>query len=128
MAHKIYGGPNDFGPCGTLGVFDKGNLIAGVVFHNWQDEYGVIEISAAADDARWLTKTVIRTIMAIVFDQHGCQQLATRQAVENERAVKNYRFLGFTEIILPNMRGTGQHELLMLLTADEWRGHKLNNQ
>jgi RimJ/RimL family protein N-acetyltransferase len=123
---RVWGKTDQFGPCGSLGIIKKGVVIAVVVFHNWQPDDGTIELSAAADDPRWLTRTVIRQIMSICFEQHGCQQVFTRQAVDNERAIKIYRYMKFTEILLPNMRGKGKDEILMLLTKDEWDSHFMN--
>ena len=64
--------------------------------------------------------------MGICFVQHNCQQIVSRMAVNNERAIKIYKFLGFTSVTLPNMRGSGKHELLMLLTSDQWKAHKFS--
>jgi hypothetical protein len=125
VAHRIFGQENDFGPCGSLGILDGDTLLGAVVFHNWQDEYGTIEISAAADNPRWLSKATIREIMRICFDLHRCQTLVVRQAQDNNRASKIFRFLGFKEILLPNMRGKNKHEILFLMTVDEWRSHRL---
>ena len=125
-AQIIYGKKNGFGPCGSMGIFKNEKLIAAIIFHNWIPENGVIEISAAASSPAWLTKRSIREIMAIVFDQHKCQQLVSRMAEDNKRAIQIYKFLGFQSILLPNMRGSGKHELLMLLTKDQWKANKLN--
>jgi RimJ/RimL family protein N-acetyltransferase len=126
VAYLVWGCANDFGPSGSIGVLKNKQLIAAVVFHNWHENHGVIELSAAASDPRWLTKTVIKTIMEICFGQHKCQQIATRIDIENERALKIFRFLGFSELILPNMRGSGKHEILMLFTSEQWKQHRLN--
>ena len=109
-----------------MGIFKNKKLIAAIVFHGWQPEYGVIEISAAATNAAWLSKRTIREIMAVCFDQHGCQQIVSRMATDNSRAIQIYEFLGFQKVLLPNMRGSGKHEWLMLLTKDQWATHRLN--
>ena len=111
-----------------MGVFKNDTLIAAVVFHSWLPDYGIMEISAAATNPQWLTKTTIREIMANCFESHNCQQLVSRMAVDNERAVKIYKFLGFTSVLLPNMRGRGKDEFLMLLTKEQWHAHKLNRK
>lgn len=128
VSKRIWGEVTEIGPYGTLGILNGSKLLGAVVFHNWQDEWGVIELSAAADSPRWLSRATIREIMNICFVQHKCQQLITRQAAENERAVQIYRFLGFTEILLPNMRGKGKHEILMALTDEEWASHRMNEK
>jgi RimJ/RimL family protein N-acetyltransferase len=125
-AQQIFHDRNDFGPSGTLGVFLGSKLAAVVVLHGWQPDYGIIEISAAATDPRWLTRQSIREIMGICFEQHGCQQIVSRMATDNDKAIRIYEFLKFKKILLPNMRGKGKDEYLMLLTADEWRENKMN--
>lgn len=118
--------PHTFGPCGSLGIKRGDKTLGVVVFHNWIPEHGIMEITAAADNAAWLCKRSIREIMTICFVQHKCQQIVSRMAVNNERAIKIYDFLGFDTIILPNMRGKGKHEQLRLLTAEQWAKHKFN--
>jgi len=115
-----------FGPCGSLGIRRGDTILGVVVFHNWMPEHGIIELSAAADSAAWLCKRSIREIMTICFVQHACQQIVSRMAVDNDRAIKIYDFLGFDTIILPNMRGRGKHEQLRLLTDEQWAKHKFN--
>ena len=122
----IYGKPNDFGPSGTLGIYNNSKLLGVVVFHGWQPDYGVIEISGAASSPAWLCKRSIREIMHICFEQHQCQQIVSRMATDNERAIKIYKFLGFESVLLPNMRGKEKHEWLMVLTKDQWKTHRLN--
>jgi RimJ/RimL family protein N-acetyltransferase len=119
-------GVDHFGPCGSLGVVKGSTVVAGIVFHNWIPDYGVIEISAAADDPRWLARKTIRQVMKICFDQHQCQQIYARIEISNHRACQIFDFLGFRKIVLPNMRGKDRDENLYLMTADEWASHKLN--
>jgi RimJ/RimL family protein N-acetyltransferase len=126
VSQRIWGKKNDFGPCGSIGVISGEHVLGAAVFHNWQEDDGVIEISAAADSPRWLGRKTIHEIMGICFKQHGCQQIVSRMAIDNERAIRIYEFLGFTKIILPNMRGRGKDEYLMLLTDEMWAAHKLN--
>ena len=125
VALRVWGEPNDFGPCGSMGVLSGDRLLGAVVFHGWQPEYGTIELSAAADSPLWLSRATIREIMDICFKQHGCQQILSRIEAGNDRALKIYDFLGFTRIRLPNMRGRGVDEILMLLTDTEWQANKL---
>ena len=123
-AKIIFNAANDFGPCGSMGIFKGQKLIAAIVFHGWQPQFGVMEISAGAISPSWLCKRSIREIMSVCFDQHGCQQIVSRMATDNDRAIKIYEFLGFQKVLLPNMRGSGKHEWLMTLTKDKWANHK----
>jgi RimJ/RimL family protein N-acetyltransferase len=127
VATRLHGDESVYADCGSLGIVSDKKLLGAVLFHNWQPDFGTIELSAAADSPRWLLKQTIREIMGICFDQLQCQQIFSRMAADNERAAQIYEFLGFNCILLPNMRGAGKHEYLMLLTVDEWRENKLNN-
>ena len=124
-AQIIFKRANDFGPSGSMGIFRGSKLIAVVVFHSWQPEYGVIEISAAALSPAWLTRRTINEIMTNCFERLDCQQIVSRMAVENKRAIQIYKFLGFQPLLLKNMRGRGKDEWLFLLTSDQWNNSKI---
>lgn len=49
-----------FAPCTAIGIADDKELIGGMVFHNWSPESGVMEISCAGDDARWLHPALLK--------------------------------------------------------------------
>jgi RimJ/RimL family protein N-acetyltransferase len=69
-------GAADFGPCSGIGVeAADGRALGGVVFHNYQPRFASIEASFASASPRWLTRNLIRQIMAYPFDQLGCQRL-----------------------------------------------------
>ena len=125
-AQVIFGKPNDFGPCGSMGIFKGEKLIAAIVFHGWLPDYGIMEISAGATSPKWFTRTSVNEIMTICFEQHNCQQIVSRMSVDNHRAIRLYRYLGFNSLLLPNMRGSGKHEWLFLLTRDQWTAKKTN--
>ncbi|HAM49001.1 MAG TPA: hypothetical protein DCO73_14805, partial [Alphaproteobacteria bacterium] len=36
-----------FGPCAAIGVVSNGKMLAGVVYHDYQPEYGTIQLSMA---------------------------------------------------------------------------------
>jgi RimJ/RimL family protein N-acetyltransferase len=122
----VFGRLNDFGPCGSLGICQDKTIIAGVIFHNWTPDYGVIEISMAAESPAWFSRRSCREILGICFNQHHCQQVVARVAVENDALIRILDFLKFTRLRLPNMRGKGKDEYLLMLTADEWRQNKLS--
>lgn len=125
-AQIIFKKPNDWGMCGTMGIFKADKLIAVIVFHHYFPEYGIVEISAAAQNAAWLTRRTVREIMVNCFEVFGCQQIHSRMAFDNERAIQIYKFLGFDSVALPNLRGSGKHEWLMTLQRDRWAAHRLN--
>jgi RimJ/RimL family protein N-acetyltransferase len=126
VGYRLHGRPHDFGPCGTLGVCQGERLLGVVVFHEWLPQFGIIEISAAADDPRWLCKRTIREVMGICFSGHRCQQIVSRMAADNHRAIKIFDYLEFQKIRLPNLKGKGKDEFVMLFTDDQWAEHRLN--
>ncbi len=57
----------------SMAVIDDGRLIAGTLYHNWQEADGVIELSSASLSKRWLTRPVIRAMFHLPFERLGCQ-------------------------------------------------------
>ena len=112
---------NDFGECVTMAVLTDSDLIAVVVFHNWNEETGVIEITGASTTARWLTKGIIRAIYGYVFDLAECQMVVQRQSENNKRIIKILRRFGFDEIRIPRLRGRNEDELMFTMTEEHWR-------
>ena len=55
---RIWGRPDAFAASRAMGILKGRELVAGLVFHNWEPEAGLIEVSAAASDRRWLTRRV----------------------------------------------------------------------
>lgn len=117
---------NDFGNCRTAGIFDGDTLVAGVVFHNWSPEYGVIEVSAAADSPKWASRAVLRELFGYVFSV--AQVCVARTAEENERTRRLWRAFGADEYILPRLRGRTASEALEMLTDDAWANSKFMRQ
>lgn len=114
--------PRGFGPCRTASVVrSDGEMIAGVVFHNYQPEAGVIECSAAAIDARWASRSVVKQLMHYVFGKVECQMLVGRTAPENTRTRRLWKALGATEYEIPRLRGRHKSEVVMCIADDAWR-------
>ena len=123
VAHHIPGCARGFGPCYTLGVFSE-TLVAGVVFHNHNPESGVMEMSAAAIDPKWMSRRVIYTAHDFIFNQMACQMAVLRVSEENERMRRIGRALGYREYRIPRLRGRKEAEILMTLADDDWRNSK----
>jgi RimJ/RimL family protein N-acetyltransferase len=69
-------GAADFGPATAIGVASEdGRALGGVVFHGYQPRFRNIEVSFASETPRWLTRNLIRQILAYPFDQLACQRL-----------------------------------------------------
>ena len=113
---------NGFGPCTAIGIMDANEELAGgVVFNNYQPEYGGIEISFVARSPKCLTKNIICGIFAYPFDQLRVKRVT---AVTPRKAASARRFLekfGFKrEGVL--RRGFGNDDAIIYgLLEKEWR-------
>lgn len=126
VAARIPGCERGFGPNKAMGVAHDGQLVAGLVFHNWNPESGVIECSAAADDARWATRSVLKAATSYAFDVAGCQAIVARTAEENTKVRRLWRAMGAAEYVLPRLRGRNAAEVVLCLTDDAWAASRLN--
>ena len=63
-------GPVDFGPCAAIGVMsDAGELIAGVVYHDYQPHFSTIQLSMAAENPMWAKRENLRALLSYPFNQ-----------------------------------------------------------
>ena len=115
-----------FGPSATLGVIEAETLVAGVVFHNWQPEEGVIEMSSASVSKRWLCRPVLNAMFGFCFEECGCQMVVLRVSERNAGMIDIARRFGFSETLIPRLRGRDEAEFIFTFTDDAWRGHRAN--
>lgn len=108
----------------AIGVLEDGELIGATVFHGWQPEAGVIEMSSAGISPRWLHPRMLRAIFEYVFDQLKCQMVVMRVSERNERMVRIAQKFGFDGHLIPRLRGRDENEWVFTLTDDAWRSHK----
>lgn len=125
---SLTGSQRGFGLCSVMGVLDEGRLIAGVVYHNWAPEYGVIELSAAAVDKRWLTRPVLKAMFSYPFDGAGCQLCVLRVSEGNRPMHRIAKAYGFRETVIPRLRGRGEAEHIFTLSDDDWRDNRFNRR
>lgn len=106
----------------ALGVQDgEGNLVGGVVFHNWDPHCGTIEISAGAVTARWLTRSIAAQVFAYAFDTCGCQMIVARTSEKNTRTRKLLTGMGFNEQEIVRLYGRDENGILLTLTDADWK-------
>lgn len=112
----------------SLGLIDADRLAAGVVFHNYNPEAGVIELSAASISRRWLTRPMLKGMFGYPFDQLSCQLVVLRVSERNAVMIEIAERFGFTAHRIPRLRGRDEAEILFTLTDDEWRAHPVNRR
>lgn len=128
VAAHIDGCERGFADFTTLGVADEGRLVAGVVYNNYSPEAGVIELSAASTNRRWLTRPVLKAMFSYPFDEIGCQLAVLRVSEENRGMVDIARRFGFTSHRIPRLRGRQEAEIIFTLTDNDWRAHPVNRR
>jgi RimJ/RimL family protein N-acetyltransferase len=115
-----------FGKCKAIGVIDgDGRLLAGIVYHNWSPEAGVIEISMAAlPKTKWLTRETLHRMFEYPFDQIGVQMIMHVVPADDERSLRQIAVAGHMFIKVPRLLGRDRDAVLCLLTREAWDASK----
>jgi RimJ/RimL family protein N-acetyltransferase len=114
------------GVTNAIGSVLNGQLIGGVVFHNYYPENGVIEMSAASTDSRWLSRRMLRAIFTYAIDLLECQTVVMRVSADNSRMLNIAKAFGFNLYTIPRLRGRMEDETVCVYTDDQWRASRFN--
>lgn len=126
VATRIWSKPNDFGPGSAMGVSKDGAVLGAVVFHGYQPDHGVIEMSAGGD--HWLSRPVLAEMFGYIFSQLGCQAVVMRVDPENTRMCRIAAAFGFQRHDIPRLRGRDKAEAVFVLGDDDWRASRFNRK
>ena len=111
-----------FGPCRAIAVCRGNNPVAGIVYHDWQEQHGTCQISMASVSPFWAQPQTIRDLLAIPFDQYRCQRVWTCIPADNVRALRFNAGIGMVrEGILRRVFGRGRHGHVYGMTVEEYR-------
>jgi RimJ/RimL family protein N-acetyltransferase len=121
VSHQIWGGNEHVTDYCSMGVFRDKELIAGTLYHNWQPTSGVIELTSASVNRRWLTRSVIKAMFGMAFDMIGAQMVVLRVSECNTDMVTIAKRFGFSGVLIPRLRGRDEAEWIFSLTDDDWR-------
>jgi RimJ/RimL family protein N-acetyltransferase len=119
-----------FGRCKAIGVLnDQGYLIAGIIYHQYDPDAGIIEISGAAlPGVNWLTRETLRKMYEYPFLQIGVQMIIQRNWAEDERLLSILARYNYTFIRVPRMLGRDRDGVLCTLTYEDWLDNKFNRR
>lgn len=79
----------------AIGVEGDNGLMGAVVFHQWQPDYGTIQASTAANDARWLRCRALQdAIFRYAFVVCKCHKVWAATPRRNERALRMLKVFG----------------------------------
>lgn len=113
------GGDRGFGDCRALAFVRGSEVVAGVVYHNWCPEAGVIEISCASRDPRWMSRQAAEVVFGYPFT--FCRMVVARTSERNAALLKFWRSIGATVYPpIAGLRGPDEGEVISTLTGDQW--------
>lgn len=115
-------------PYTTMGVFDDSQLVAVILYNNFQPEAGVIEIHGAGISPRWLTRPVLRGMFEYPFMQLGCQNVIMRVSDRDRRLLRILKAYGFKHVTIPRLRGRDEGERIFWLTDDAWKANGFHKE
>ena len=118
----------DFGDCTAIGVADGADLVGGFVFHNYNPMSGVVEVSFAGRNRRWLTRPVLYAAFSYVFDQLGCQLAVARAPARLKHAARITEAYGFEQVKVPRLFGRYEDGIISTLTAEAWRANGFHKE
>lgn len=99
-------------------------LVAGVVYHNYDPDSGVIEITAYSARRDWLNRDRLKLIFGYPFDQLGVRVCVARISENNTRTLRIWRAFGAELTPIPHLRADGEAENVAVLHRDTWKQSK----
>jgi RimJ/RimL family protein N-acetyltransferase len=126
VSERVWGVEREFGKGRAMVVSDDGTVKAVLIYHNYDSDAGVIEISGASDDPRWLNREVLGEMFWFPFHGLDCQAVVMRVDAENTRLLRILKAYGFKRYDVPRLRGRNKVEALHVLSDDDWRANKFN--
>lgn len=105
----------------SLAVHKDGQLIAGVLYHDYYEPFGTVEISICAIDKIWMTRKVMHDIFALPFNMLNCQLVIMRTSEKNGSVRGLAEKYNLPSVYLPRARGRNEGELIYSVTEEMWR-------
>jgi hypothetical protein len=100
---------------------DDNELIAGLVYFNFNPDAGTIEFSIEAKPKqRWLTKSTLAVMFQYPFLICGCQMLITKTAAHSTHVLRMLGAMNFSHILIPRADGRDRDGVISLLTYEDW--------
>lgn len=128
ISERIWGKARTMPGDTILGVLTGRALAAGVIFQNYSKDHGTIELSAASDSKRWLTRPILFDMHDYVFNQLGCQAAITRIDPDNTRLARIFSAYGYKRYDIPRLRGRNKAETIFVLGDDDWQANGFHKE
>jgi hypothetical protein len=119
-----------FGPnIKAMGVIEDDKLIAGIVWHNYDPDAGIIEISGAALPKKyWLTRQTIRRMFTYPFHLCDCQMVVQRTPADDTALLYTLSRYGYAFITVPRLFGRERDGVICCLTREAWETNRFNQR
>lgn len=115
--------------CKAVGVIRDDRLIAGIVWHNWDPDAAIIEISGAAlPRSNWLTRETIRRMYGYPFLQCGCQMVVQRTPADDTRLLGMLAAYDYSFVTVPRLFGRDRDGVICSLTREAWSANRFNQR
>lgn len=128
ITSRIWGREMPMSDGTVMAVAEGQQIIGACLFHNWQPDEGVIELTSASVSPRWLNRRVLRAMFGYAFDTLKCQAAVMRVDPANVRMCRIASAFGFKRYDIPRLRGRDKAEALFILGDDEWRAGKFSKE
>ena len=109
----------------AIGMHDGDNLIGGVVYSNWNPNFGIVELAAAATSPRWLTRRTLSDIFIFPFEVLKVRLCLLNVSETNHRMRSIAERAGFTPHLIPDLRADGEGNIVYTLHKRDWDAGKL---
>ncbi len=107
----------------AIGVINDDVLVGGIYYHDYDPESGVLEMSSASTDKRWLTRSTLYTLFNYPFNELGCQMVAARHSAKDKALARIFKAYGFHQVTIPRLFGRDEDGIISTLTDDAWRAN-----
>lgn len=116
----------DFGNCRAIAIVDGDTLAAGLIYHNYDPDADVIEISGASWVKGWLTRSVLKAMYGYPFIDCQCQAVIQRVADDDLKQHRMLTAFGAEHYRIPRLRGVDKAENIFVTTREAWASNKFS--
>ena len=118
----LWGDLRGVGECTALGFADQDGLVGGILYHEYDPDAGVIELTSYFSRRDWLNRSRLQMVFDYPFS--FARLAVARIAETNTRARRIWRAFGATETRIPNLHRPGVAMCVCTLSSDDWRASK----
>ncbi|TAX57113.1 hypothetical protein ELI01_18710 [Rhizobium leguminosarum] len=105
-------------------MMEKDHLAAGLIYHNFDEDAHVIEISGAAWVKGWLTRSVLKAMYGYPFIDCACQAVVQRVSDDDHAQHRMLTAFGADRYRIPRLRGENSAENIFVTTREAWAANK----